>query len=300
VISGTLPHGFSSLVELVLNGWDWDNLPKKDSEIWDALLWTVFLGATVRSAQADYVKEVLGDPLEFKAAHSVNDPNWSKKTVMILDAELHAIGGTPGEGFKRAILQSVILQTKSLDLSRTIFDALTFFKDNKVDVQKIKTLENDSKGSLGLVATAADSIHNVRYIKGILWLYGCGIARDLAPPNDHVLDFLDECGFPGFGWSKNSPEDWQIVTLVCDRMRKVAQQLTESMKQQITPKQAQAAIWYLQTCRGLLPRGHKRQFTPMDLVDFLKGQKWSINQLNERLGDVEELESLAADLRACL
>lgn len=106
---------------------------------------------------------------------------------------MHTIGDTPGEGFKRAILQSVILQTKSLDLSRTIFDALNFFKDNKVDVQKIKSLQNDSKGSLDLAAAAADSIHNVRYIQAILWLYGCGTARDLAPPNDHVLNFLDEC-----------------------------------------------------------------------------------------------------------
>jgi hypothetical protein len=83
-------------------------------------------------------------------------------------------------------------------------------------------------------------------------------------------------------------------------MRKVAKQLTDSMKQPITTKQAQAAVWYLQACRGLLPRGHKRQFTPMDLVDFLRARKWSIDQLSDRLGDVEELENLATDLETCL
>jgi hypothetical protein len=295
-----MPIGFSNLVELVLVNWDWDILPKKDNEVWDALLSTVFLGENVRSAQAGYVKGVLGDSLEYTSAHLVNSSNWSKKILNILEAELNSITGTPGEGYKKAILQSVILQTKNLELSRTVFDALNFFKANKVGSQMVKSLENDKKASLELVADVADSIFNVRYIKAILWLYGCGIARDLAPPNAHVTKFLDECGFPGYGWSQNPPEDWQIVTLVCGHMQQIAQQLTNETKKPITVKKAQAAIWYLQTCRGLLPRGHKRQFTPADLVDFLKNHKWSINELDRKLSNVEELQHVASELKAFL
>ena len=47
-------------------------------------------------------------------------------------------------------------------------------------------------------------IYNVRYTKGVLWLYSCGIAEDLAPPNNHTIKFLDECGYPGFGWLKGA------------------------------------------------------------------------------------------------
>lgn len=296
-----LPHGFSELVKLVISEWDWDDLPAKDSDIWEALLSTVFLGATVRSAQAGYVKDVLGDVLEFEAAGSVfSDPDWSNKALKTLNAELGSIGGTPGEGFKRAILLTVIRETERYDLSRTIGDALTFFTKNKVDIAKIKSLEKDTKGSMDFVAHAAASIHNVRYIKAVLWLYGCGIARKLVPPNAHVTRFLHDCGFPGFGWSKEPEDDKSIFAPVCSCMKKVAEMVESELKKSITPKQAQAAVWYLQTCRGLLPRGQKSQLTPHGLIDFLETQKWSIGMLGSMVGNVEELENLATELKAFL
>lgn len=265
------------------------------------MLYPIFLGATVRSAQASYAKEVLGDLLEFKAAREVpNDPAWSKKALAVMDMELGSIGGKPGEGFKRAILQTTRQEIQNLDLSRTIGTALQFFDDEKIDVKKIKTLQNDAKATLDLVDLVARSIHNVRYIKGVLWLYGCGIAKDLVPPNAHVTRFLHECGYPGFGWSKEPADDWQIFTPACNCMRDVAKQVGAELKQPITSKQAQAAVWYLQTCRGLLPTNRKNQLTPSLLLDFLKAQDWSIQLLNDRLEDVEELENLAGDLKAFL
>ncbi len=146
----------------------------------------------------------------------------------------------------------------------------------------------------------AREIYNVRYIKGVLWRYGCGIARDLVPPNSHVTRFLNECGYPGFGWSRDPPDDWQIFTPACKCMRDVAQQVATELRQLITPKQAQTAVWYLQTCRGLLPQGYARQLTPLTLINFLKAQKWDIQRLSQMLDDVEQLDSLASDLKASL
>lgn len=147
---------------------------------------------------------------------------------------------------------------------------------------------------------AARSIHNVRYIKGVLWLYGCGIAKDLVPPNAHITRFLHECGYQGFGWSKEPADDWQIFTPACNCMKDVAKKVGAELKWPITPKQAQAAVWYLQTCRGLLPTNRKNQFTPSLLLDFLKAQNSSIPQLSDRLEDVEELGNLAEDLKGFL
>lgn len=265
------------------------------------MLYPIFLGATVRSAQASYAKEVLGDLIEFKAARKVpKDPVWSKKALAVIDMELGSISGKPGEGFKRAILQITKQEVQSLDLSRTIDTALKFFDDESIDGKKIKSLQNDEKTTLDLVDLAARSIHNVRYIKGVLWLYGCGIAKDLVPPNPHVTRFLHECGYQGFGWSKEPADDWQIFTPACNCMRDVAKKVGAELKRPITPKQAQAAVWYLQTCRGLLPTNRKNQLTPSLLLDFLKVQKWSIQQLSDRLEDVEELENLASHLKAFL
>jgi hypothetical protein len=66
----------------------------------------------------------------------------------------------------------------------------------------------------------------------------------------------------------------------------------------ISSKQAQAAVWYLQTSRGLLPTNWKNQLTPNLLLQFLKNQKWSIEQLSTKLDDVEELENLENNLKA--
>lgn len=276
-------------------------LPKKKDDIWDALLYTIFLGATVRSAQANYMKEVLGDLLEFKAAQSVpNDPIWSKKVLKVIDMELGSIKGTPGEGFKRAILQTATLEVKNLDLSRTIGTALEFFDKQKIDVQKIENLQDDYSGTLNLVDAAAHKIYNVRYIKGVLWLYGCGIAKDVVPPNAHVTRFLDECGYPGFGWSRDIPDDSQIFALVCNKIRDVAKKVSMELKTPITPKKAQATVWYLQTCRGLLQRGYKRRLTPLVLVQFLERKRWDIQKLHSKVSDVEQLESLTTDLETFL
>lgn len=296
-----LPKGFSDLVNLVIENWNWDELPKQRSEIWDALLYPIFLGATVRSAQAAYVKEILDDILEFKAAHTIpTDPIWSKKALSIINNEMNSINGTPGEGFKRAILRIAAAEIESLDLSRTIGTALDFFDKYSITLSRIKSLQNDSKGTLDLVDLIARKIYNVRYIKGVLWLYGCGIAKDLVPPNSHVTRFLDDCGYPGFGWSRDPPPDWQIFTPACNCMRNIAQKIAAELKQPITPKQAQAAVWYLQTSRGLLPKGYARKLTPLALIDFMKAQKWDIHTLSQMLDDVEQLESLASDLKASL
>ena len=296
-----LPEGFSDLVKLVIEDWNWDELPKQRSEIWNALLYPIFLGATVRSAQAAYVKEVLGDTIEFKAAQTVpTDPFWSKKALSIVNTKMNSVNGTPGEGFKRAILHIAAREIESLDLSRTIGTALSFFDKYGITVQKIKNLQNDTRGTLDLVDLVAREIYNVRYIKGVLWLYSCGIAKDVVPPNSHVTRFLNECGYPGFGWSRDPPDDSQIFTPACNCMRDVAKQVAAELNQSITSKQAQAAVWYLQTCRGLLPQGHARQLTPSALIDFIKAQKWNINRLSHMLDDIEQLESLASDLKASL
>ena len=58
------------------------------------------------------------------------------------------------------------------------------------------------------------------------------------------------------------------------------------------------AVWYLQTCRGLLPSGQSRRVTPAHLIDFLNIQELTVNQLGNILDGTERLEDLAAALSA--
>jgi len=294
-----LPKGFSDLVAITIENWDWDVLPEEDVEVWNALLYPVFLGRTVRSAQANYVKEVLDPYLTTGEVQAVRtDAYWSKKVMRTINSELGSIAGTPGEGLKKAILNTVAQDVQNLDLSRTLDTALSFFERFDVNVAKIRNIRNDDNETKELVDYATREIYNVSYIKAVLWLYDCGIAYNLVPPNSHVKRFLAECGYPGFGWSRDGePEDWQIFALACNKMSEVAMQVATELNQHISAKQAQAAVWYLQTCRGLLPRKYARQLSPRNLINFLQNQRWDIGQLAVRLSDVEKLEGLTEDLK---
>lgn len=116
-----IPDGFRDLTSLVIKDWHWDDLSTEDAQVWDAFLYPVFLGATIRSAQAAYIKEVLYDILDFENVHTIlNDPVWSKNVLKVLNRQLNSVKGTSGEGLKKAILKAAIQKVERLDLSRRL------------------------------------------------------------------------------------------------------------------------------------------------------------------------------------
>lgn len=294
-----LPEGFSDLVALSVEYWDWDVLSESDEEVWDSLMSQIFLGSTVRSAQAKYVKEVLDTFISYNVAWEVDTEGWSNKLLDRIREETARIPNTRGEGYKRGILNLVEQDVADLKVSRTIYHALNFFNNHGICMDKILRIENDLRETENLVDLASREIYNVSYVKAVLWLYGCGIARELAPPNAHVINFLRQYGYLGPAWGGyDRPPDWQIFSVLCDRIREVARQVSEKLGEQITPKQAQAAVWYLQTCRGLLSRQYSGRLSPRRLIGFLEYQGWEIGDLEEAILDVERLDDLVEDLKS--
>jgi hypothetical protein len=295
-----LPDGFSSLVELVIQDWDWEELPTSTFEIWDALLYPIFLGRSVKSAQAAYAKQVLGHMIDFDAAQSIpNDGTWSKKVSKLIDMEISAVRGTAGAGYKKAILETVRQQVVSLSVSQTIGDALKFFSDQEICVELMAALQADEKNTKELVALIARDIFNVRYIKGVLWLYSCGIGKDIVPPNAHTITFLDNCGYNWFSWSRNPPADWEIFAPACNAMKDVAKKVSSELGKPVTPKQSQFAAWYLQTSKSLL-KSHKNKLTPRLLLEYLDSRSLNIHEFNDMLDNVEEIDNIANDLKVFL
>jgi hypothetical protein len=229
------------------------------------------------------------------------DLSWSKELLRRIEQEKSRILGTLGEGLKRSILNLVAQDIADLNLSRTIDTALSFFISHQISVKLIKRIKDDTAKTKEIVDYASREIHNVSYIKAVLWLYSCGIAYQLVPPNAHVIRFLDECSYPGFGWSRAGyPVDWQIFSIVCNKMEDVARQVSVHLKMSISPKQAQAAVWYLQTCRGLLPRNYVRRLSPQALISFLDAKGWRIKDLESVLSDIERLDNLSEELKGFL
>ncbi|WGM88908.1 MAG: hypothetical protein NUK63_08295 [Candidatus Bathyarchaeum tardum] len=66
-----LPDGFADFTSLVLQKWHLDELAKSDANVWNAFLYPIFLGPTVRSAQAAYVKDVMLPFLDFENVNAI-------------------------------------------------------------------------------------------------------------------------------------------------------------------------------------------------------------------------------------
>jgi len=293
-----LPDGFSDLVALSVEQWDWDILPENDEDVWDSLMSQIFLGATVRSAQAKYVKEVLAQFVSYNVAWNVDTKDWSSRVLDRIRKEKARIPNTPGESYKRAILNLVEQDVADLAVSRTIYTALNFFNNWNIGVKEILRIEDDTKETGDLVDLASREIHNVSYVKAVLWLYGCGIARELVPPNAHVINFLRQYGYLSSAWTGyDKPPDWQIFSVCCEKMCNVSQQVSIELGEKVTPKQAQSGVWYLQTCKGLLSSRYSGSLTPSKLIDFMEYQDWDIGDLAEVILDVEQLEDLEEALK---
>ena len=92
-------------------------------------------------------------------------------------------------------------------------------------------------------------------------------------------------------------EDWQIFAPLCKSMREVADIVSKRLNKPITARQTQLAAWYLESCRGLPGMVRRRRLTPRLLLNFVESRGWDIDDLDERLGDIEKLEELGEELR---
>jgi len=157
-----LPEGFPHLVAATIRNWYWDQLPRSDDEVWDALLRPVFLGQTIRQAQANCVKQVLDSFLRRTEAQKVRfELGWSTRVLRRIEEELRSITGTPGEGFKRAILNTVAQDASNLNLGRTLDTALSFFERYGIGAELIRNIQSDRGATAELVDRATREIHNV-------------------------------------------------------------------------------------------------------------------------------------------
>ncbi|MHA1972655.1 MAG: hypothetical protein ACTSW1_06675 [Candidatus Hodarchaeales archaeon] len=288
-----VPESFTALVELSIVNWNWDTLPTGVDEIWDHLMSQVFLGSIVRTSQAQYIKQLLDPFISYQNASNVNNVGWSDNVISFLEQAENANRNSIGEVSKNAIISGVKKQVADYSLGNTILHSLRFFNRHQISVSKIKSLENNVQSTENLAYLASKEIHNVALTKAVLWLYGCGIAKDLVPPNTHVVNFLNQYSDLGLGWDSSSwPPDWQLFSICRSKVGAMSNSISNDLGKRISPKQVQSAIWYLQTCRGLCGRNNRGKLSPKKLVDFLEHQRWDIKTLEDYIVNIELVEDL--------
>ena len=83
-------------------------------------------------------------------------------------------------------------------------------------------------------------------------------------------------------------------------MTGIADSVALDLDRPVSAKQAQAAVWYLQTCRGLISRNNRGKMNPSRLIDFLTYQRWDIKDLENAILDVELIGDLETALNSFL
>lgn len=303
-----LPSKFPALVGAVIDTWKESELPANKEEIWEALMYPMFLGQNVRSAQASYIKNVLSNYVSMEEARKLGEESgWRDRVLEKINSKLINIDGTLGEGYKSGILNSVKNQVENYELSRSLLDGVNYIDDNNIDAQKVEDLKFDRDQQIKLVVLASQNVHNVGLIKSVLWFYNCGIAKRLAPPNSHVKGFLKDCNV-SLSFNDLTEEEIEvlggknrargILYSVSDKMEEVTQKVESNLSKPLTVREVQSAVWFLQTCKKLdRVKYLHTDVTPERLLKFLDEHNWNMSDLSERLNDVERLDGVGEKLR---
>ncbi len=246
-------------------------LPRRTSQIWDALIYPAFLGRGMRSAQAAYLSELLGRHLDY--AHRTaarSDPGWGGRIQADIDAERRGVPpGSVGARFKRPALASAERLSRHGDLANMVCTADSFFRTNGVTSAFVTAIASDRPRQMDLVTSAAADIAQFGPVKAVLWLHDFGLGRELAPPNLHIRHFLHEHGFRDASLDDDA-ESLHALTVVCQRMREVANDVSRELGRAVSVRLCQHAAWLWETCRGLLALHHKAsRLTVRRLLEFL-------------------------------
>ncbi len=303
-----LPSGFSNLVEAVADDRSDDGLPVNKEEIWNALMYPIFLGKNVRSAQASYIKNVLSEYVTMEKAQELGEgTGWREEVLDKIGSKLMNISGDPGEGYKSGILKTVKGMVENHELSKSMHRAVNYIDSNDIDAQKIEDLRGDIEAQRELIVSSAKNIYNIGLVKSVLWFYNCGIAKHLAPPNSHVKDFLSNCNAT-LDIEDLKDEEIEVIgerskflatlTSVSEKMESVTLKVESKLNTNLTVREVQSAVWYLQTCKKLEKVKYLHtDLTPTLLLDFLEEKGWDINEFSARLNDLERLKRVGQSLR---
>lgn len=94
---------------------------------------------------------------------------------------------------------------------------------------------------------------------------------------------------------------WSWYFPLSKKIDEVSEELSSKLAIQVTPRDVGKAIWYYKSCQSLVSQfrsGLKWRFTPQTLLKFLSYRRWTLGDLADRIGDIDEIDLLASELRA--
>ena len=275
-------------------------------EIWNTLVYCALIDANRSEAEARYLYQLIESRglLKFDEVLRLRT-KWADRARRILNNEMRKLR----HGRKLSLL-STFVESHVDEMNHRLLEAAHYFLNQKVSRIFLKVRTNSYQSMVDLVWEIAypkseKHIYKIGLTKTILWLQAFGLALDLCPSSRQVISFVnDDLGFkvkPSlYSEDQELVEIWTDLFTCIGKVRKVAEQLTNKLSKPITTRDVGVAIWYYKSCQTLLVRfraGLRRRLTPAALISFLDHKRWDLDDLGERLTDLDGTDKLASELR---
>lgn len=307
-----LPEGFIDLVKLVIkeDSSSTRKIPKTAADIWYSFLWGVFLNGIRIDAEINYMHEI------FTENNLLDLDVVSNLTVEELKESIrkyakNKLKGSRVEGRKKATIKLLLNEEELTKTAKSIKEMSIYFTENEVSRKFLegKTRnEKDTEKFIGELSYKDDTkIFGVGTVRAILWLQPFGLSNDFCPPSTQVMNFVDEDiekkdymerkkRGKYYDDIDNKIRDWEYIVKVRNLTRNVINPVIKNA----TPRDVGKAIWYFKSTQSLLSKlreGLKDKFTPRTLLEFIKEQKFTLENLAENIGDINNVNELTKDLR---
>jgi hypothetical protein len=299
-----IPEGFENLVKKVLaeDPASERELPDSFNEIWNNFAWAVFLDANRSDAEVNYLYDVFNRVglLNLRTIRRLG-LEWTERIRETCQREIKGVTGRK-EGLLKAMTHEALLEKAT----RCILESAEYFSQVSPEIIRERT---GSQGETDELVTeiaypnSPSHIYNIGLTKTILWLQSFGLALHAVPPSRQVLSFAEEDLEVDFMPRRYEDDElglWSYYFPLLKKMDEISVELGRSLKMPVTPRDVGKAIWYYKSCQSLVAQfrtGLKWKLTPKVLLRFLAIRGWTLGDLADRIGNIDEIDELANDLR---
>lgn len=268
------PLGFEELVERVKEV-KVNKLKGKD--IWYKYCKIALIGKGRYDAETSFLLNMLKDFFEFESVLDKTGEEWRDGLRDFLEGRLEKIRDQDIQEFISDLLDNLF------GFSATVRGGARFFEKKDL-FDKIDDLTKNKEKSWELVEDIVEDkdVPGISYAKAILWLHSIGRGVNLAPPTAQLKKFLNNDIGPYHQYYRDDEH-------FMNRAEEINEDFEDTEMIYIY-----RAIHFYKTLKIFLPRGCG--FDPEDLLGFLDDQDMNIEDLEEKINDINKQEELKSKL----
>ena len=170
-----------------------------------------------------------------------------------------------------------------------------FVKNRSLNIEKLKEVRKDEKLAWKLfedICHSEDGIRGFGAVKTTIWMHSIGVCETLPTPSSHVKWLLKKY-FPyviTYAYNEIIP-DSEAMAYTKSYVKIMNDKLGMSCSEGVFTN----AIWVWKNCINAMPQ-YSNRLTPDKLMDFMKANKYDLEDIRSMIIDLDEIDELGKEL----